>query len=880
MKQLRRILAGAAALSLMAPLLIAGAEPEGGGHSVPDAFDNRLVIENSQYAFGLDPATGLGSLFDKQTGELWNQYYAAPAVETPVCPIDFSDAAVWTIENAQKENPRANENTVLFRLDGMEKNGVINMNYPGMKIIKGNYKLRLTYTAEKAVGFGFDMAAHMYRNKLNTTSNGDNWLNSFKAPSATFFTEQNGRDTLELDIPASGFQEHTGTFNISLNMLVAEGATGSVTVEKLELVGQETAAAPVTITGARKDGDTLRLQVNSDFRAAAGLPAADCAISFDEDNTLRYSLTMADKNAPFEERIQYPPAFHNGSDSLQWMLPKDSGLLLTSTDLASELNKRLTISEFYCAGGLNMGFYGGVDAAAGSGYLAVVDTPVNATVVYPQSQIGEKQGFLPVIAFTGDKDVWKEDRQVRFRFLRSGSYVELSKAYRSIAKEKGYLVTYAEKAETNPWIERTAVAHRVDLGIDKRAILTYFDMLAEAGIDNVMTKTSGVRDSMQGGAYVTVEELIEDGVYREIMEKYPDALLYEYENTRDVYLTEGEFKLDPDFVSFAQDYLLKGKTGKYFYGWTDITGVSANILCQSVNKAYVDYWLQRRPLDVYPTHIKMYDVLATCNLAEGQCYDHNHPFDRTDTYNSKRDLVKYVVDKGMDAHTEGTAEYLVPYCTSFEGSLGFMNITGVGNPTDMMTRENGIANEAERIPLWQLVFHDCGGTYWHWEFGSLDAAERNEYCDLFSLLYGERGMFGPFYSKTHLGSSYFKTMLERIKKLNTVLLEAGTDELADHRFLSDDGKVQRTVFSSGLQVTVNFSREKSYTIDGQELAPMGYTVEKSGGRPIDPTGTGATGGTPEPAEGLPLWAYVAIGAGVGAVLAGGAIALLRLKKKH
>lgn len=50
MKQLRRILAGAAALSLMAPLLIAGAEPEGGGHSVPDAFDNRLVIENSQYA--------------------------------------------------------------------------------------------------------------------------------------------------------------------------------------------------------------------------------------------------------------------------------------------------------------------------------------------------------------------------------------------------------------------------------------------------------------------------------------------------------------------------------------------------------------------------------------------------------------------------------------------------------------------------------------------------------------------------------------------------------------------------------------------------------------------------------------------------------------
>ena len=880
LKTVRGLIAGLALLPLGAGMFVGGVA-DTVGKPLPDSFSGRVVIENGQYAFGLSPETGLGTLFDRQTGETWEQYYASPAVDVPVCSFDFADDSIWKIENAAKENPRAAENTVRFCLDGMTDNGKIEMNYPGVKIIKGHYKLRLTYTAEKAVGFGFDLAAHMFRNKLNTTNNGDNWLNSFKAPSALFFEEQNGQNTIELDIPASAFQEHTGTFAITVTFLTAEGGTGSVTVEKAEMVGVKTDEAPVTVSDVQKKENAITLSVNADSRAASGQPAVQCTIAFDSDSVLRYTLSMDNKQAAFEERIQYPPTFYNGSDALKWMLPKDSGLLLGATDMDSDLNKKLTITELYCAGGLNMAFFGAVDTQAKSGYLAVIDTPINATVLYPQSQLGSKPGFLPLVAFIGDKDVWQEDRTVRFCFSRDTDYVKLAKAYREIAREKGYLVTYAEKAATNPWVERTAVAHRVDLGIDKRAIMTYFDMLSEAGITNVMTKTSGVRDSLAGGAYVSADDLIADGVYKDIMEKYPDALLFEYENTRDVYLREGEFKVDTDYVSFAKKYLQKGKTGAYFYGWTDITGVSANILCQSINKAYFDYWLNRRPLEEYPTYIKFYDVLATCSLAEGQCYDAAHPFNRTDTYNSKQDLMQYVVEHKLDAHAEGTAEYLVPYSTSFEGSLGFMNITGVSSPTDMMTRKNGIANEAERIPLWQLVFHDAAGTYWHWEFGSLDDVERNTYCDLFSLLYGERGMFGPFYSKTHLGSSYFKTMLERIKKLNTVLLEAGTEELVDHRFLTEDGKVQRTLFANGLQVTVNFSRDRTYTVDGMELTPQAYQVGKAEDTPGTPSSNSDASSTPgADGKGFPLWVYALIGVLGGVAIAGGVLAvLIRMRRK-
>ena len=77
----------------------------------------------------------------------------------------------------------------------------------------------------------------------------------------------------------------------------------------------------------------------------------------------------------------------------------------------------------------------------------MIDTPVNGGVLYPQSQIGEKQGYFPTIYFFGDKDKWEEDRSVRFFFESTGSYVDIAKKYREIAKEKGYVKTYKEKSE-------------------------------------------------------------------------------------------------------------------------------------------------------------------------------------------------------------------------------------------------------------------------------------------------------------------------------------------------------------------------------------------------------------------------------------------------
>lgn len=798
----------------------------------PKEFDNLLTISGGNKTFGIDAKTGLGKLFDAKTQTVWAQYYASPTVGTENIPIRFDDTSAWNITEGSTEI--GGENKVTFLLDWMEHDGELSSVFPGEKIYVGNYRLKIEYYTEKAKGFDFQAGVNIWRNNINSEDNGNWWLNSVSGEKKSCENGiADGKHEYTVDIPQSAFKDHTGSCSVSVNLKRYDGAKGKVIINSVGLIGQNTANAPITVSGVKKIGNTIELGVNSIYREIKGLSPIDCIISFDKNGALKYSF-KADKDMEFNGELHYPPTFYNDSDNLKWILPKDSGLLLSAVDLQSYTNKRLKLAEFYNAGGLDMAFFGGVDAKAGCGYFAVIDTPINAGVLYPQSQIGKKQGFLPVISLFEDKDKWKEDRQVRFFFTDNGSYVNIAKKYREIAKEKGFVKTYKEKSGANPQIAQTAFAHRVDLAIDVRATMNYFDKLADAGINNVMTRVADVRDTAQNALNVDLQSLIKTGIFKKIKERYPDAMLYEYLNPRDIYLETGEHELDEDLAEYAEPYLLEGSTGKTFTGWEDTFGVKAYIACPEFYLKYLQYRMNKFPLSVYPTTIKFVDILGTCSLGEGVCYSDAHPSDRTELYNTKKQMLQAIIDLGADAHTEGAAEYMVPYSTSFEGSLGFMNIPGMySSGADMLDSDHGVAADYERIPFWQLVFHDCAGTYWHWEFGNLEYEKRNNYCDLFSLLYGEKGMFLPSYTSSYPGTSFFAAMLERINKLNSVFLRVATDEMTDHTFLTADGKVQKTVFSSGISVIVNFSEDNEYKNDGITVGPWNFAVLDKGGKLIE-----------------------------------------------
>lgn len=110
-------------------------------------------------------------------------------------------------------------------------------------------------------------------------------------------------------------------------------------------------------------------------------------------------------------------------------------------------------------------------------------------------------------------------------------------------------------------------------------------------------------------------------------------------------------------------------------------------------------------------------------------------------------------------------------------------------------------NEKIRVPLYQLVYHDAIVTTWRWDDNSHNMPEIWWKKDLFNILYGT----APVWCLDRARWNKFKqTFIESYKNVGPWLEKIGYDEMISHRFITDDHKVQESVFSSGKKVVVNF----------------------------------------------------------------------------
>jgi hypothetical protein len=126
-----------------------------------------------------------------------------------------------------------------------------------------------------------------------------------------------------------------------------------------------------------------------------------------------------------------------------------------------------------------------------------------------------------------------------------------------------------------------------------------------------------------------------------------------------------------------------------------------------------------------------------------------------------------------------------------------------------------------RIPLWELVYHDCVVAQWYWGDYNNKAPEVWQRRDLFNILYGTPPMF-MFNKETwqkekeHFVSSY-RTICDLARRL-------GYDEMTGHEFVSPDHSVQRTRWKSGAEIVVNFGDSAVRLPDGRTVETMASLV--------------------------------------------------------
>lgn len=753
------------------------------------------ILESERLHLSFDEKNGLAEITDKKTKTVWKQFYPISAENQVIFEGGKWDPSLWetnmtvcdgVLKGILQEKP--------CRLN-MKRNFPI----PGISIFPGNYEVELNIAATSDIKIKAQV--EYYTTVLNKTS-------SFLLATLPLNFEKcdNGYKAY---LSCDDMPDCTDGFILDLAFNGKDGT--EINIENVKILHRSTNVMPIGIERAETNGDSIRFDLYNNTQPDT--QRISCTVTL-EDDTVVYDMT-APKNSKFATRVTYPPMPHSCNRDLKWVIPKDSGILLPSTDLSQEANFKIPLGEFYVVPGLNMAFLGADNG--GDGCMMIVDTPICSRVGYTIADMNGLAAYLPHVQFFGDKGEWAENRHVRLRFLKQGSYVDMAKNYREIAKEKGYLETFEQKAKRDGTFAKSIGTHRIDSGLDYRDMPKLCEALYKADTKNVLLKFTASRDN---GAYLKGNELFDSGILKEYKEKYSDITLYEYENTRDLYMSAGEFALNQEYADFAKGYRTKSISGDYLYGWIDKTGNAAYILCPHFAKKYLDYRMKVYPLENHPYHARLYDVLATTSLTEGECYDENHPCSRLETVEIRKEILDYSRKKyRLDVHTEGTAEYLIPYCNTFEGSLSVMNYPGVDFRSERYEMDLSC-----RIPLWQLVYHNCASTYLHWEHGGLEHPTIG-YDDAIVMLYGERGMFLPYYETDPWNTGLIDSMISRINKLNIVLERVKNDTMENHSFITEDGSVQKTEFSSGLSVTANLSHNAA-ELEDISLGPWAVLVKQ------------------------------------------------------
>ena len=251
-------------------------------------------------------------------------------------------------------------------------------------------------------------------------------------------------------------------------------------------------------------------------------------------------------------------------------------------------------------------------------------------------------------------------------------------------------------------------------------------------------------------------------------------------------------------------------------------------MCDAVSAKYCRKYVGEE-LKTHPYTARFIDVSTAASW--DVCWNPAHPMTRSDSRAYRMDLLRLLGDDfGLVVGSETGHDAAVPYCDYFEGMLSLVDyrVPDSGNNTGKIWTNvpprvaKFQVGAAYRLPLWELVYHDCLCAHWYWGDYNNKLPALWDKRDLFNVLYGTMGMY--FFDRTQWEEK--KDRFVRSYRITSpVARKTGYSEMLDHRILSADRLVQRTAFADGTVVTVNFGDKPFALPEGGELAAGGYLVK-------------------------------------------------------
>lgn len=587
--------------------------------------------------------------------------------------------------------------------------------------------------------------------------------------------------------------------NAALEVALRTGdGTLAVTDRRTKQTWQQRNASPLIVLDAKPTERGLELQL---LEPSAMLKMT-ATIELDAQRPeLLVSLAASGE---VRNAVRFPGPFVTEKGTLL-ILPVNEGISYPADDTTLPPMYYHT----YGGHGLCMGWWGQTDRRRG--VLAIVETPDDAGVRLPRVD-----GLLCLQPeWVPQKGQFGPQRRLRYVFFDDGGYVAMCKRYRQHARETGLLKTLAEKRQAIPAVDRLVGAVNVWCW-DRDPVLICRDLQA-AGIKRILWSNRSSPEQLKQMNELGVLTSRYD-IYQDAMNpaNFPNLRGIHSDWTSDAWPHDLVLKADGDW---ERGWVVEGKDGQRF---------PCGVLCDRQAVAYAERRIPAE-LQTHPYRSRFIDTTTASPWRE--CYHPDHPMTRTESRHWKMELLRYVSEQcGLVCGSETGHDAAVPYVHYFEGmlSLGPYRVPDSGRrmaeivedvPERVAKFQTG---HYYRLPLWELVFHDCVVAQWYWGDYNNKLPSLWDRRDLFNALYGTPPMF---MFRRDQWEQKRQRFVQSYRTATPVARATGYAEMLSHRWLTDDHAVQQTEFAGGMVVTVNFGDQPYQMADGTTLAPLAHRFQ-------------------------------------------------------
>lgn len=530
-----------------------------------------------------------------------------------------------------------------------------------------------------------------------------------------------------------------------------------------------------------------------------GKPVITSMIKFNSENqaSLDYSLSMP-HDYTFSSFSFPQKSISKEGDYL--VLPVNEGMCFDYNDEQAFHGELVT----YSGHGLCMPFFGITNQTTGAGFISIIKNPDDCAV-----EIKMKETNCVGPNWKSQKEKFGYDRNMTQTFFTEGGHVAIAKEYRKYAKENGTLITFEDKKQQRGF---EGSERLIKLMGAANIWCWYYDweghtadilvsQILDSGIDRILWSHNQDKE--------VISKLNEMGVLTSRYDIYQDVMN----------------PANYDLVSYVSDDWLPqaypndiaiNKDGSFVQAWgverKDNNGyINCVALCDITAPKYARQKIQDE-LVQKNFGSRFFDTTTASSLRE--CYSSAHPMTRTESRKSRFELLSISsIEHKLVTGSETGMDFVVPVCDYFEGmmSLGPYRREDAGRNVDQFFDNvpsqilEYQLNEKRRLPLWELVYHDCCVAYWYW------GDHNNTFND--QQIWDKRDNFNALYAVPPMywikDEEHFQKNKERFvksyKASSEITRKAAGSEMISHEFLTPDRTVQQTKFSNGLTVTVDFS---------------------------------------------------------------------------